>query len=62
MRPEMMTLNPLSLINNQRIIIVNFHQDFVANMHSSFFWGHMDMGLIYWSNHYEEIQLSKQEE
>jgi hypothetical protein len=47
--------------NNQKNIVINFHQVFVASTHSDFFQGEMDRGLFYWPSHASETQLSKQE-
>ncbi len=50
-------LNP----NNLRIIVINFHQDFVASMHSDSFQEKVDKVLTCWPRHSRETQLSKQE-
>jgi hypothetical protein len=50
-RPEVLVLNPLWIMNIQQNIVVNFHQDFEATKHSDFFQGQTDMGLFYWPNH-----------
>ncbi len=42
--------------------IVSFYQDFRASMHSDFFQGQMDRGLIYGPYHSEETCLSCQKE
>ena len=44
-----------------RTVVVNFHRDFSASTHSDFFQGQMDRCLIYWPDHYEETEISKQE-
>jgi hypothetical protein len=54
-------LKSLGINNNQRVIVVNFHQDSMAIMHSNFFLGQTDRGLIYLSNHSRETQVSNQE-
>jgi hypothetical protein len=46
-RPELLAQNPLQVANNQHTIAVNFHQDFMMSMHSDFFQGQTDTGLIY---------------
>jgi hypothetical protein len=44
---KLLALNPLRIPNNQRTIVVNFHHDLVGCMHSDFFHGQTDRGLIY---------------
>jgi hypothetical protein len=46
MRPELQVLNPLWIMNIQPNIVINFHQDFEATMHTDFFQGQTDMGPI----------------
>jgi hypothetical protein len=41
---------PLWITNNQCTTVIKYHQDFKANMHSNFFHGQTDRGLIYWPN------------
>jgi hypothetical protein len=38
---------------------VNYHQDFVASMHSDFFLGQTDRGLFNWPNHFPNTRLIK---
>jgi hypothetical protein len=52
----------LWITNNQRTIVTDIYQDFVASTHSDFFQGQTDWGLVYWPNHSWEAGLSKQEE
>jgi hypothetical protein len=52
----------LWITNNQQNIVINYHQDFVASMHTDFFKGQTDRGLFFWPNHSLETRLSKQEE
>jgi hypothetical protein len=42
-------------------VVAKFCEDFVASMHSNFFQGLTDRGLIYGPNHSNENLLSKQE-
>ncbi len=44
MGPERLANEPLWMANNQHTIVINFHQDFVASMHSNIFQGQMDGG------------------
>jgi hypothetical protein len=41
---------------------VNFHQDFVASMHSDVFQGAADRGQFYWLKHFGETLLSNKDE
>jgi hypothetical protein len=50
------------IANNQQNIVVIFHQDFVASMHSGICQGQMNRGLFYWSKQSGETWLSKLEE
>jgi hypothetical protein len=54
--------NPLWIANNQQTVVANFHQDFMASMHSNFFQGQTDTGLIYEPCHCRETGLSQQNE
>ncbi len=45
-RPELLVQNPLHIANNQHTIVINFHQEFMASMHSNFFHKQKDGGLI----------------
>ncbi len=36
-RHELLALNPLWITNNQRTIVINFHQDFENSMHADFY-------------------------
>ncbi len=36
-RHELLALNPLQITNNQRAIVINFHQDFETSMHADFY-------------------------
>ncbi len=47
---------------NYNIIVVNFHQNFMAGKHSDFFDEHMEKEIIYWLNHSGEIRMSNHEE
>jgi hypothetical protein len=49
------------ITNSQCTIVVKFFQDFVVSIHSDFFQGPTDRGLIYGLNHSIENLLSKQE-
>jgi hypothetical protein len=49
-RPELLVKNPLRIANNYQAIVVNFHQEFTARVHSNFFQGQTDGGLFYWPN------------
>ncbi len=40
-------------------VYANYHQDFMARMHSDFLQGQTDRGLIYWPSHSGETRLSK---
>ncbi len=53
---ESWVAGPMSIANNWQYK-VNFHQDFVARMHSSFF-----LGQGPFPNHSDKTQLSYQEE
>jgi hypothetical protein len=61
-RPELLVQSPLWITNNQQNIVIHFHQDFVAGMHSYFFKVQVDRGLFYWPNHSRETPLSYQKE
>jgi hypothetical protein len=50
----------LWITNNQRNIGINFHQDFVAGMHSDFFQGQMDREGPFSQTILGETWLSKQ--
>ncbi len=58
-RPKLLTLNPLLIVNNQRTIVINFHQDFMTSMHSNFFQGQVNRGLTYWPNNTGKIGYPK---
>ncbi len=60
-RPELLALNASKTTNNKYTIVDNFHQDFVASMHSDFFLSRPDMGLLYWPNYSWETCVLKQE-
>jgi hypothetical protein len=36
-RHELLALNPLRITNNQRTIVINFHQDFETSMHADLY-------------------------
>jgi hypothetical protein len=61
-RLELLAYNPLCITNNQRTLVINFHQDFMVSMLNSLFQGQADWGLTYWPNHTGKTQLSNQEE
>jgi hypothetical protein len=44
------SINPLWIANNQCIFVNNFHQDFMASMHSNFFSKWTYRSLICWPN------------
>jgi hypothetical protein len=48
------------ITNNQGTVVINFHQDFVASMHSDFLQGQADIDLFYLHNHSRVTRLSKQ--
>ncbi len=50
MRPELLVYNPSWIANNQRNIVINLRQGFVASTHSDFNQGQTDTGLFYWPN------------
>ena len=41
-RPELLAKNPTRFVYSQWTIVINFHQDFIASMHSKFFRGQID--------------------
>jgi hypothetical protein len=59
-KPELLASNPFWIVNNQQTIVVNFHRDFIASMHSGIFQGQTTVGHIYCPNHSMETQLSMQ--
>ncbi len=62
MRLELLTKNPVWIASKQLTIVINFHQDLTASMHSNFFQGQTDRGLIYEPKHYGENWLLYPEE
>jgi len=58
-RYEQVFENTTWIANNQRNILINLRQDFMASAHSDFFQGQMDRGLFYWPHHSGETHLSK---
>ncbi len=44
--PELLTFNLLRMANNEHTIVINFHQDSTAIIHSDFFIGQTDRGLL----------------
>jgi hypothetical protein len=44
--------SPSKSPKNQHTIVINFHQDFIANIHYDFFKGKADWGLNYWPNNF----------
>ncbi len=56
MRPKLLAKNPRGIANNQRYIVVNNDQVFVASMHSDFFHRQTGGALICWPSHYAKLQ------
>jgi len=54
--------NPTWIASKQLTIVINFHQDLTASMHSNFFQGQTDRGLIYEFEHSGENWVLYQEE
>jgi hypothetical protein len=61
-RLELLTKNPVWIASKQLTIVINFHQDLTASMHSNFFQGQTDRGLIYEPTHSKENWLLYKEE
>jgi hypothetical protein len=60
-KPELLAKNPLWLGNNQRTIVIDFHQDFVDSTHSDFFQVQTDGDLIQRPNYSVEACFFKQD-
>ncbi len=61
-RPELLAKNPLWITDNQRIIFINIHQDFLASNLRNLFHEQTVRSLIYRPSLDEETCLSNQEE
>ncbi len=61
MRPDLLVKDPMWIANTQLNIVVNFHQDIMANTLSNFILRQMDSGLFYWPNHSRKEKKKKTE-
>jgi hypothetical protein len=60
-RPELLVKDPMWITNTWQNIVVNFHQDIMANTLSNFILRQMDSGPLYWPNHCRKEKKKKTE-